>query len=85
MWSTTDNLTDSDTTHWTGAPQPITGIIRIDGKPFRFMGHNPDTIPAMQQTAHSVAPTHTTYKFRQNNITLHLVFFTPAWYFALPE
>ena len=78
VWSATDNLTDSDTTHWTGSPQPITGIIRIDGKPFRFMGHNPDSIPAMQQTAHSVTPTHTNYEFRENGITLHFVFFTPA-------
>ncbi|XWK56824.1 DUF4965 domain-containing protein [Tunturiibacter gelidiferens] len=78
VWSTTDNLTDSDTTHWTGSPQPITGIVRIDGKPFRFMGHNPDTVPAAQQTAHSITPTHTPYEFRQNGITLRLVFFTPA-------
>jgi hypothetical protein len=33
----------------------------------------------MQQTAHSVAPTHTTYEFRQNNINLRFVFFTPAF------
>jgi len=78
VWSTTDNLTDSDTTHWTGAPQPITGIVRIDGKPFRFMGHHPDDIPAMQQTAHSITPTHTTYEFRQSGINIRFVFFTPA-------
>jgi len=42
------------------------------------MGHNPDTIPAMQQTAHSVTPTHTIYEFRQSGINLRLVFFTPA-------
>ncbi|WP_434557151.1 glutaminase domain-containing protein [Tunturiibacter empetritectus] len=78
VWSTTDNLTDADTTHWTGAPQPITGIVRIDGKPFRFLGHNPDTVPAAQQTAHAITPTHTTYEFRQNGITLRLAFFTPA-------
>jgi hypothetical protein len=42
------------------------------------MGHNPDTVPAMQQTTHSITPTHTTYEFRQNGITLHFEFFTPA-------
>jgi hypothetical protein len=78
IWSTTDRLTDSDTTHWTGSPQPIIGIVRIDGKPYRFMGSQPDTIPAMQQTGSSLAPTHTRYQFRQNGVTLELTFFTPA-------
>ncbi len=78
IWSTTDNLTDSDTSHWTGTAQPITGIARIDGKSYRFMGHHPGRIPAMQQTAHTVMPTHTRYEFRQDGVTLQFVFFTPA-------
>lgn len=78
VWSTTDNLTDSDTTHWTGSSQPISGTVRIDGKSYRFMGHQPDKIPAMQQTGHSITPTHTRYQFRQDGITLELTFFTPA-------
>jgi hypothetical protein len=78
IWSATDQLTGSDTTHWTGAPQPIAGIARIDGKAFRFMGRHPESIPAMEQTARSISPTHTRYQFRQNGITLDLTFFTPA-------
>ena len=78
IWSTTDNLTDSDTTHWTGSPQPISGIARIDDKSYRFMGHQPDKVPAMQQTGHSITPTHTRYQFRQDGVTLELTFFTPA-------
>lgn len=78
IWSDTDNLTDSDTKHWTGVPQPLSGIARIDGKAYRFMGHDPEELPAMQQTAHSIAPTHTRYEFRQSGITLQLTFFTPA-------
>ena len=78
VWSTTNNLTDSDTTHWTGSPQPIGGVARIDGNAYRFMGHTPDSIPAMQQTDRSITPTHTHYEFRQGGITLELTFFTPA-------
>jgi len=78
VWSTTDNLTDADATHWTGSPQPLTGIVRIDDKPFRFMGHHPESIAAMQQTRRAITPTHTRYEFRQNGITLELTFFTPA-------
>jgi len=78
VWSTTDRLTDSDTSHWTGSPQPISGIVRIDGSPFRFLGHHPDAVPAMEQTGRSITPTHTRYQFRQNGVALELSFFTPA-------
>jgi len=78
VWSMTNNLTDSDTAHWTGKAQPISGIVRIDGKPFRFMGHHPEEIPAMQQTSLTVTATHTVYQFAQNGISLELAFFTPS-------
>ena len=78
IWSTTDNLTDSETTHWTGAAQPIAGIARIDGKSFRFMGHNPESIPAMEQSSTAILPTHTHYEFRQGGVELEFTFFTPA-------
>lgn len=78
IWSTSDLLTASETTHWTGTPQPITGIARIDGHAFRFMGRDPRGLPAMQQTESSVTPTHTRYQFRQSGVTLELTFFTPA-------
>ncbi len=42
------------------------------------MGRNPNKIPAMQQTTHTVAPTHTIYEFHQDGVTLRLVFMTPA-------
>jgi Domain of unknown function (DUF4964) len=32
IWSTTDLLTDSETTHWTGSVQSLTGVANIDGK-----------------------------------------------------
>lgn len=79
VWSFTDKLTDSDTVHWTGTAQPMTGIARIDGKPYRFMGRRPDRIPVMQQTAHEVTATHTLYEFRQGGVKLRLAFFTPTF------
>ena len=78
IWSFTDKLTDSETTHWTGTPQPLSGIARIDGHPFRFMGRHPQAIPAMQQTSSTITPTHTRYAFSQGGVTLDLTFFTPA-------
>ena len=78
VWSATDKLTDSETTHWTGTAQPLIGVVRIDGKPFRFMGSNPDDIPAMPQVSSSITPTHTRYEFRQGGVKLELTFLTPA-------
>ncbi len=78
IWSDTDKLTDSPTVHWTGKPQPITGLVRIDGHPFRFMGRDPRGLPAMEQTSLEVTPTHTRYSFNAAGVQLDLIFFTPT-------
>lgn len=78
VWSTADKLTDENTRHWTGREQPIYGLARIDGKPWRFMGAEPREIPAMQQTSLQVTPTHTIYQFQAEDVALTVTFFTPA-------
>ena len=78
VWSFSDKLTDSNTVHWTGKHQPIHGLIRIDGKPFRFMGSDPEDVPAMTQTGLRVTPTHTVYDFTAGDVKLTVTFFTPA-------
>lgn len=78
VWSFTNDLTSSNTVHWTGHEQPMTGIARIDGKPYRFMGRDPDSVPAMQQVESRITATHTRYEFRQGGVELDLTFFTPA-------
>jgi hypothetical protein len=78
IWSDTDKLTDSNTAHWTGKRQPIHGLVRIDGKPYRFMGKDPEDVPAMEQTGLSVTPTHTIYTFAAEGVKLTVTFFTPA-------
>lgn len=72
-----DNLTDGPTRHWTGTPQPLTGLIRIDGKPFRWMGTFPRSLPAIKQTGLEVSPTHTDYHFSQEGINLTVSFLSP--------
>ena len=38
IWSNTDKLNESNTTHWTGKDNALTGVISIDGVLYRFMG-----------------------------------------------
>lgn len=78
VWSATDTLTESDTKHWTGAAQPIVGLIRVDGNTFRFMGREAQGPPAMQQVSKLLTPTRTIYEFEKGGIHLTLTFFTPA-------
>jgi len=78
IWSPADNLTDEDTTHWTGKPHRLTSMIRIDGKPYRIMGTTPGQVPAMKQTSLTVLPTRTIYTFEAAGIALTLTFMTPA-------
>ena len=79
IWSDTDRLTDSQTRHWTGHPQPLTSIARIGGKSYRLMGRDPGEIPALAQTGVHVSFTHTTYTFAGAGIEMELRFFTPAF------
>ena len=78
IWSMADRITDETTRHWTGAEQPISGIARIDGRAFRFLGSWRGQDPPMAQTAREVRPTHTIYRFEQAGIRLELTFLTPA-------
>jgi hypothetical protein len=79
LWSTTDHLNDSPTKHWTGHAQPLTSLVRIDGKPFRIMGSDPRNVPALPQTAMQLTPTHTRYTFAGSGVEIELSFFTPAF------
>jgi Domain of unknown function (DUF4965)/Domain of unknown function (DUF5127)/Domain of unknown function (DUF1793)/Domain of unknown function (DUF4964) len=76
IWSPADKLTDTDTTHWTGKPQRLTSLVRIDGKTFRIMGTAPADIPALSQSNLQVLPTRTIYTFEGRGIRLTFTFMT---------
>src|ERR1700739_3579968 len=77
IWSPGDKLTDVDTTHWTGKPQRLTSLIRIDGQPFRLMGKEPESAPALPQSGLAVVlPTRTIYTFEGQGVRLTLTFMT---------
>lgn len=39
IWSFTDDLNDSPTKHWTGATQSLSGLLKAEGKVYRFLGN----------------------------------------------
>jgi hypothetical protein len=39
IWSFSDTLSSSTTKHWTGADHSLTGLIRVDGASYRFLGN----------------------------------------------
>ncbi len=75
VWSFTDKLYDSDTVHWTGSPQKLSGIVTIDGEEFRFMGTGSE--PVIKQLSFDYNALSTYYTFGNDKITLSLVFTSP--------
>jgi hypothetical protein len=63
--------------HWTGVIKAFTGLARIDGTVYRFMGpalkpnNNP---PPMSQTSVTVLPMRTLYTFVAGGVKLSLEF-----------
>jgi hypothetical protein len=78
IWSRADQLTDKPTTHWTGHPQPLVSLIRIDGRAYRLMGNQPFNVAALPQQSVHVAPTQTVYEFDDGRIHVTLTFLTTA-------
>ena len=76
IWSAADRLTDSVTTHWTGKPNSLAALARIDSKTYALTGGT--KFPAMVQTGLEVLPTRTIYRFLDGGVRLQLTFFTPA-------
>jgi len=74
IWSFTNQLTDSDTCHWTGARQALTSLVRIDGVTYRLMGARPSGVPALPQAHVEVSPTRTTYEFEGAGVRVRLTF-----------
>lgn len=66
IWSNTDQLNQSATTHWTGAEQAMNGLIQVDGKTYRFMGQSEQVyktiLPAADEKAYQFRFTETAPK-----------------------
>lgn len=77
VWSMSDHLNDAPTKHWTGAVQPLTSLIRIDGQTYRLMGTEPRNGATFPQISETVLPTRTIYEFEGQGVHAELTFLTP--------
>ncbi len=75
VWSNSDRLNDKETVHWTGKPNPIIGIVNIDGTDYCFMGKS--DCEKLRQTDVSVTATATLYTFECQSVTLYAEFTSP--------
>ena len=55
----------------------MSGLVRVDGKPFRVLGIDPKPVEAMAMTGLEVSPTRTTYTFEAGGVKLNLMFLSP--------
>lgn len=84
IWSFLDNLYDDVTRHWTGQRNAMLGLIKIDGKTYRFMGKISSSnvkyiaeTDVISQKSVEVNPLTTTYIFENEVATLTVNFLTP--------
>lgn len=47
IWSPYNKLYDGSPTHWHNTPKPLNGVVRVDGKAYRFMGLTLETLAPM--------------------------------------
>ena len=78
IWSMSDRLNGDTTRHWTGKPNTLTALLRVDGTTYRVMGRDRRQMAALDQTSVEVLPTRTIYKFSGAGVNVGLTFFTPA-------
>ncbi|RYY29809.1 MAG: DUF4964 domain-containing protein, partial [Sphingobacteriaceae bacterium] len=51
VWSTSDQLAASATKHWTGSEQSLIGMLKVDGKVYRFLGAESKTFTTLLAAA----------------------------------
>lgn len=76
-WSFADRLYDRWPRHWTGTDMALCGMVRVDGKPMRFMGGPEVLDETVRQVALDVTATQTVYRFEAGPVELEVRFVSP--------
>ncbi len=78
VWSFNDRLTDDWTKHWTGKNQALCGMIRVDGRTYRWISRGLDGVPTVAEQAVSVGFRTTVASFVAGPVSCRVVFVDPG-------
>ena len=76
-WLCGDRLADEAPKLWNGQIKGMVGMLRIDGKAYRFMGLPSSPLPALRQDSVRILPTRTVFEFSHDDVRLRLEFLSP--------
>ncbi|MBI3854584.1 MAG: DUF5127 domain-containing protein, partial [Planctomycetes bacterium] len=76
-WLCGDRLADEAPKLWNGQIKGMVGMLKIDGKTFRFMGLPTSPLPALRQDSVRILPTRTLFEFSHDDVHLRLEFLSP--------
>lgn len=77
VWLCGDRLADEAPKLWNGQVKGMAGILKIDGKPYRFLGLPASPLPALRQDSVRILPTRTVFEFSREDVKLVLEFLSP--------
>ena len=78
VWIRGNTSTAPNITHWTGQPKTTTGLLRVDGTTYRYLGNG--TEPPLAQRSVKVYPTRTIFELELPGVlALTLTFLTPMF------
>lgn len=78
-WLPRDQLASEYPTHWSGSTQALVGVVRIDGKAWRFLGREPAEVPELPQVAMRVGALASEFDFAQDDVRVKVRFCSPAF------
>ncbi len=76
IWANNEELNKQDTVFWTGQRCPVLGLVKADGKIYRFMGLL-DGVEELEQKDIAVGTFSTSYKFECQLFEMQLDFISP--------
>ncbi|HZE95760.1 MAG TPA: DUF5127 domain-containing protein [Planctomycetota bacterium] len=77
VWLCGDRLADEAPKLWNGQVKGMAGILKIDGKAYRFLGMPTSSLPALRQDSVRILPTRTVFEFSHEDLKLTLEFLSP--------